>query len=111
MNTQTALVVIDVQIGLIDGAYHRDEILGTITTLLERARNNGTSVIYVQHDGPKGHGLEKGTPRWQIHPAIAPREGETGVHKEASDGFHSTRLQEVLEARGSKHLVVTGGQT
>ena len=111
MSTDTALVVIDVQIGLIEEAYHRDEILDTINQLLARARGNGTPVMYVQHDGPTGHGLEKGTDRWQIHPAIAPREGEAIVHKETSDSFHKTRFQAELDARGIKHLVVTGGQT
>lgn len=111
MSEQTALVVIDVQIGLIEGAYRRDEVLSTIANLLESARSSDTPVIYVQHDGPKGHGLEKGTPSWEIHPTIAPREGEIVVHKEASDSFHATRLQDVLEQRGIKHLVVTGGQT
>ncbi|MEO7020024.1 MAG: cysteine hydrolase family protein [Ktedonobacteraceae bacterium] len=109
--TDTALVVIDVQIGLIDEAYHRDEVLATISQLLERARSSGTPVMYVQHDGPKGHGLEVGTPRWHIHPAIAPREGEAIVHKRESDAFHATCFQEELETRGIKHLIVTGGQT
>lgn len=111
MNNDTALVIIDVQVGLIENAYRRDEVLGAIGKLLERARAAHMPVIYVQHDGPEGHGLEAGTPPWNIHPAIAPRVGEPVVHKRASDSFYDTALQKELEAGGIKNLVVAGGQT
>lgn len=109
--TDTALVVIDVQIGLMEEVHGSVEVLATINQLLEQARRSRTPVIYVQHDGPKGDNLEAGTPTWHIHPAIAPHEGEVIVNKRASDAFHATRLQEVLAERGIKHLVVTGAQT
>ena len=111
MSTDTALVVIDVQVGLIEEAYRCNEVLDSINTLLSKARASDTPVIYVQHDGPQGDGLEVGTPAWEIHPAIAPQEGEPVVHKRASDSFHATSLQWELETRGIKHLVVVGGQT
>jgi nicotinamidase-related amidase len=111
MSADTALVVIDAQIGVVGEAYHHDEVLDNINLLLDRARNSGTLVIYVQHNGPKGDELEPGAPKWPIHPAIAPRDGETVVQKESPDSFHSTRLQAELEARGIKRLVITGGQT
>ncbi|MGH2507925.1 MAG: cysteine hydrolase family protein [Ktedonobacteraceae bacterium] len=107
----TALVIIDVQVGLMKEAYRRDEVLDTIQQLSEQARGSGIPVVYVQHDGPKGDELEAGKPTWYIHPAIAPHEGEVVVHKRASDAFHVTRLQEELAARGIKHLIVMGGQT
>src|SRR5712691_9887021 len=53
MSTDTALVVIDAQIGVVGEAYHHDEVLSNITLLLDRARTSGTSVIYVQHMNPK----------------------------------------------------------
>ena len=111
MTKDTALVIIDVQKGLIDGAYRRDEVLEHINILLTRARTSGTPVIYVQHDGPKGHGLEVGTDAWQISPAIAPQEGEPIVRKRASDAFFATSLEQELDRRRISHLVVVGGQT
>jgi len=111
MTNDTALVIIDVQTGLIDEAYQRDEVLEHINTLLAKARAAGTPVIYVQHDGPRGHGLEVGTDRWQISPAIAPQAGEPIVHKRASDAFHATSLKQELDRRRIRHLVVVGGQT
>ncbi|HEU5375678.1 MAG TPA: cysteine hydrolase family protein [Ktedonobacteraceae bacterium] len=109
MSTDTALVVIDAQIGVVGEAYHHDEVLANIQMLLGRARSSGTPIIYVQHNEQSG--MEPGTPLWQIHPTVTPREGEPIVQKESPDSFHGTRLQEELEARGIKRLVITGGQT
>jgi nicotinamidase-related amidase len=111
MTTNTALVIIDVQVGLIEPAYQGKQVLEHINTLLAQARSHHIPIIYVQHDGPKGDSLEVGTPTWHIHPSIAPQEGDVIVHKRASDSFYDTSLQEVLSAKGIKHLVVVGGQT
>lgn len=108
MSTDTALVVIDAQIGVVGEAYHHDEVLDNINLLLDRARSSGTPVIYVQHNDAE---LKPGTEIWQIHPTVTPRDGEPVVQKESPDSFHDTRLQAELEARGIKRLVITGGQT
>src|SRR6266567_2890319 len=108
MSTDTALVVIDAQIGVVGEAYHHDEVLSNIQLLLGRARSSGTPVLYVQHN--ERGGMEKGEPLWQIHPAVTPREGEPVIQKESPDSFHETRLQEELEARGIKSLVITGAR-
>ena len=107
----TTLLIIDTQVGLIEPAYKGKEVLDNINVLLAQARASHTPVIYVQHDGPQGHGLEVGTPKWAIHPAIAPQDGELIVHKRASDSFYDTILKRELEARGIQHLVVVGGET
>lgn len=111
MSADTALLVIDVQSGLMEEVYHPDERLDTIKGLLERARSSDTPVIYVQHNGPAGDSLEAGTPGWQIHPAVAPRAGEAIVRKDSPDAFHATNLQEELAQRGIKRLVIVGAQT
>lgn len=109
MSTDTALVVIDAQNGVVGEAYHRDEVLENINLLLDRARSSGTPVLYVQHN--ERSGMVTGTPLWQIHSAVTPREGEPVIQKESPDSFHETSLREELEARGIKRLVITGGQT
>jgi nicotinamidase-related amidase len=111
MSADTALVVIDAQIGVVGEAYRHDEVLDNINLLLDRARTSGTPVIYIQHNEPKGGELEPGMPKWPIHPAIAPHDGEPVIQKESPDSFHETPLQAELEARGIKRLVITGGQT
>jgi len=111
MSKESTLLVIDAQVGLIEPSYRSREVLENINTLLELARGSQAPVIYIQHDGPEGHGLEVGTAAWEIHPAIKPKEGDVIIHKRASDSFHKTTLQQELERQGIKHLVVVGGQT
>jgi nicotinamidase-related amidase len=111
MNKETALVVIDVQVGIIDGpppAYQGSEVLARIGGLLSRARASGTTVVYVQDDDVGGG---PGADGWQIHPAIAPADGETVTHKLACDSFYETTLKSELDAAGIKHLVIVGCKT
>ncbi|MDQ6669431.1 MAG: isochorismatase family protein [Chloroflexota bacterium] len=70
MKTKTALMLIDVQRGLIEG-FEDDwaEVLQTLAELVERARRAQIPVVYVQHDGGPGHPLEVGGKGWQIHQA------------------------------------------
>src|SRR5690348_16307188 len=112
MSNTTALVIIDVQMGLFDEAYEEDrEVLGHIKGLIERAHEAGSPVVYVQHNGWAGHPLEPGAPGFPIHPAIAPAEGDLIVQKPASDSFYDTTLQRELDARGVTHVVIVGAQT
>jgi nicotinamidase-related amidase len=97
MSTDTALLVIDVQVGLIEPSYRGTEVLEHINTLLDQAHNSYSPVIYIQHDEPEGYELEVGTAAWEIHPAIAPKEGDVIIHKRASDSFHKTTLLQELE--------------
>ena len=109
----TALLVIDVQVGIIEGfhAYPGSEVMEQINRLRTRARTANVPVIYVQHDGPQGDPLEAGSEGWEIHPEITPREEDLIIRKRACDSFFETTLQKELEARGIKHLIVTGCQT
>lgn len=113
MNKDAALLIIDVQVGIIEGfhAYRGREVLEQINKLLSKARASNTPIIYVQHDGEAGHALEVGSDGWQIHPEIKPHEEDLIIRKRASDSFFETTLQRELEARGVKHLIVTGCMT
>jgi nicotinamidase-related amidase len=113
MSESSALVIIDVQVGIIEGfrAYRGREVLEQINNLLAKARASNIPIIYVQHDGEAGHPLEVGAEGWQIHPEIKPHEGDSIIRKRASDSFFETTLQRELEARGVKHLIVTGCMT
>ena len=113
MQTDRGLLVIDVQVGIIDGlrAYRGREVLGQINSLLAKARAAKMPVIYVQHDGEAGHPLEVGSPGWQIHSAIEPHDEDLIIRKRASDSFFETTLRDELEARGIKNLIVAGCMT
>jgi nicotinamidase-related amidase len=109
----TALLLIDIQQGLFDeGPIHRaEEVVRNAALLLERARQAGIPVIHVQHDGGKGDSLEKGTPGWDPHPAVAPRAGEHRIEKSHCSSFLNTGLDAKLKDLGITDLVVAGLQT
>ena len=113
MSRDIVLLIIDVQVGIIEGfhAYRGREVLERINNLLAKARASSTPIIYVQHDGETGHPLEVGTPGWEIHPDINPRDGELIIRKRASDSFFETTLQQELEQQDIKHLIITGCMT
>ena len=113
MNAHAALVIIDVQVGIIEGfsAYRGREVLDLINALRARARASNVPVIYVQHDGGPGDVLEAGSEGWQIHPEIKPHDEDLIIRKRASDSFFETTLESELTARGIHHLVVAGCQT
>ena len=104
----TALVVIDVQNGVVADAYHRDAVVANIGTLVDRAREDGVLVVWVQHSDEY---LPKGSEAWEYVPELARRESEPLVHKTFGDSFEATDLEEVLAGAGVGRLVVAGAQT
>ena len=108
---EIALLVVDVQKGLIDyHPYRANELLEEIRALTGRARANEVEVVYVRHCEDKGL-LMPGTATWQVYPAIAPLEGERVFDKRFSSAFKETGLDEYLRGQGVKTLVICGMQT
>lgn len=110
----TALLLVDMQRDILLGKggpaalAALQETVGRLAGLLERARRRGFPVIHVQHDGPLGHRLERGSPGWEFRPELAPRSSEPVVHKRSCDAFFETRLPEILEAQQIRRLVIGG---
>ena len=107
----TALLVIDVQVGLIDGAHDAERLVTNIADLIARARRGSVPVIYLQHESAEWPPLRRGAPTWQIHPRVAPAGDETVIGKTASDSFYATNLQTELTRLGIRRVVVTGMQS
>lgn len=93
----TALVVIDVQNGVVTGAYRRDEVVANIVSLVDRARAGGVPVIWVQHSD---EGLAEGSPEWEWVPELGRAASESLVPKSYGDAFEGTDLEEVLARAG-----------
>lgn len=105
---RTALVVIDVQKGVVAEAHQRDSVVANVGTLVDRARQEGAPVVWVQHSD---EGMQKGSEAWEYVPELARDESEPLVHKTFGDSFEDTNLEEVLASAGVGRLVVTGAQT
>jgi len=81
----TALLVVDVQNGVVEGAHERDEVVANVGSLVEKARREQIPVVWVQHTDEQ---LAKGSDRWRIVPELKPGAG-------------------VVTTRGHVHWVVT----
>jgi nicotinamidase-related amidase len=104
----TALLVIDVQNGVVADTHNRDDVIANINAVVDKARAKDAPVIWVQHSD--GH-LEWGSDGWQYVPELVRRDSEPLVHKTYGDSFEGTELEVLLAERGVGRLVVTGAQT
>jgi len=104
----TALIVVDVQNGVVDGAHARDTVVANIDSLVAKARREHVPVIWVQH---ADEGLTRGSDEWRIVPELTPDGAEPLVEKSYGDSFEDTNLETVLSGLGVGRLVVVGAQT
>jgi nicotinamidase-related amidase len=105
----TALLVIDVQNGVVGDAYRRDAVVANIGRLVERARREGVPVVWVQHSGDDE--LIPGSDDWRIVPELTPDHAEPLIGKRYGDSFEDTDLETVLAGLGVGRLLVTGAET
>jgi nicotinamidase-related amidase len=104
----SALLVIDVQQGVVAEAHDRDAVVANVATLVDRAREAGVDVVWVAHNGEN---LPRDSEKWQYVPELVRREEEPLVHKQYGDAFEDTDLESVLAGREVGRLVVAGAQT
>lgn len=105
--SHSALLVIDLQVGVVEGCFDASGVLQRTAWLVERARESGVTVIWVQHHG----GLPVGTPAWELAPPLARNPDEPLVMKEYRDSFADTDLADILNGLQVKRLVVAGAQS
>jgi nicotinamidase-related amidase len=105
---KTALLVIDVQNGVVENAYDRDDVVARLRALVDKARAEGVDVVWVQHNSDE---LPTGTEPWRYVPELEFNDGEPVVQKRYGDSFEATDLEDVLASRGVGRLFVAGAQT
>ncbi|MGW7260182.1 cysteine hydrolase family protein [Streptomyces sp. NPDC054834] len=121
----SALLVMDVQRDIVDIADDGSGYLPRLRRAINGARAVNIPVIYVVIGLRPGHpevstrnrvltaavraGLFiEGDPGTEIHPEIAPREGEVVITKRRGSAFSGSDLDVVLRARGIDSLVLAG---
>ena len=108
MSTSSALMIIDVQRDVVPRALNVEQVVSNINSLIGKARESGTPVIWVQHSDDY---LIKNTDGWEFVPELKPALGDLRIYKTRANSFTDTDLSETLEALGTKHLIITGAQT
>ncbi len=105
---RSALIVVDVQVGVVGEAWDAPRIVGNVARAVDRARAAGVPVIWVQHSDDE---LVQGSPEWQWAPELKPANGEPLIHKHFNSSFEETALEGELAALGATHVVLAGAAT
>jgi nicotinamidase-related amidase len=104
----TALLVIDVQNGAVEGAHQRNAIVANVGSLVEKARRERVPVVWVQHSDEH---LARESDEWRIVPELTPGDAEPLVEKHYGDAFEDTTLETVLSGLAVGRLIVVGAHT
>lgn len=105
---QPALVVVDVQVGVVADAWESRRVVKNVALAVERARDRGVPVVWVQHEGDD---LPRDSPSWQLVPELVAAVGEARIYKRFESSFEGTALEECLARLGATHVVLAGAQT
>jgi nicotinamidase-related amidase len=101
-----ALLVVDVQIGLVaKKLYAKDELLATIEGAIRAYRAAGELVVFIQHCGGA---VRRDTAGWELLPVLDRRPEDPLVLKTHGNAFLKTELGGVLEERGVREVLVCG---
>lgn len=122
----TALLVMDMQVGIVAMLPSATAILEKVAQAIATARENNTPVIYVvvgfRNGAPEvsetsSKSFAAGKSRFAamnmdefmaVHPNLAPASGELTVIKRRVSAFTGSDLEVILRAFDVKHLVLTG---
>jgi nicotinamidase-related amidase len=105
---KAALLVVDVQTGVMSDAWDAPRIIKNITVAIEKARSQGIPVIWVQHSSKE---LVYGSPDWQLVPELSPAEGEVRIYKQFNSSFEEPALEETLARLGATRIILAGAAT
>src|SRR5260221_4107407 len=104
----TALLVVDVQTGVVANAHDRGAVIANIAALAHKARGDGVAVVWVRHENEE---LVPGQDAWQIAPELVPGPGEPIVEKRYGDAFEATNLEPLLADLRVGRLMVAAAMT
>jgi nicotinamidase-related amidase len=103
----SALLVIDVQAGVVRPCLDGQQVVDRIDALVGRARTEGVPVVWVQDE----EDLPFGSDDWQLAAPLHRHDAEPLVRKTYRDSFAETELAAVLERLAVTRLVVVGTQS
>jgi nicotinamidase-related amidase len=131
----TALLVWDVQNLLVERIFNQQKFLDNLKAIVETARKSGVPVIYskivplpMEFESPsrtlmmmRRFGiqdpeklpvfLQPGSPEAEIHPTVAPVEGDIVLDKHTASMFIGTHFEPMMRNRGIETIVMTGIST
>ncbi|MEL7312759.1 MAG: cysteine hydrolase family protein [Pseudomonadota bacterium] len=115
MATQTALLIIDAQIGIDEpawGSRNNPDAEASIAALLQAFRDAELPVLHVQHDSTSpASPLRPGLPGHAFKPEALPLPAEPIFNKSVNSAFIGTDLEAYLRQHDLSSLIVAGFTT
>ncbi len=111
---QTALIVIDMQCGLLDREplpRNLTSVIANLNRVGQQTRRAGGSIVHIQHHGIENDSFTPHTPGWQFLPEIEVLPEDSIVAKTTCDAFCETTLDATLREQKIKHLLIGGWAT
>jgi nicotinamidase-related amidase len=105
---KSVLLVVDVQVGVMKGAWDAARIISNVSRAVERARAEGAPVLWIQHSS---NDLPMESPEWRWVPELELASGEPLIHKRFESSFEQTTLEDQLAELGATHIVLAGAAT
>jgi nicotinamidase-related amidase len=105
---KSALLVIDVQNGVVLNAFEKDAVVVQINKAIDSARINNLPVIWVQHSEEE---MPIGSHFWEIIPELVPEDHDALIEKIHGSSFKETNLADVLKEHEISHLYISGAQS
>ncbi|HCP30691.1 MAG TPA: cysteine hydrolase, partial [Pseudomonas sp.] len=109
-----ALLILDVQVGLVHGQekpWRCEALLATVNELMDKARNAGAPIFLARHVGPAGSPIAPDSVLTQLAPELRLAGGEVVFEKHRPNAFTRTALAEDLRALGVTGVVIGGMKT
>jgi nicotinamidase-related amidase len=105
---KSALLVIDVQNGVVLNAFEKVAVVVQINKAIDSARINNLPVIWVQHSEEE---MPIGSHFWEIIPELVPEDHDALIEKIHGSSFKETNLADVLKEHEISHLYISGAQS
>jgi nicotinamidase-related amidase len=108
-----AIIVVDMQVGLLDGdpKYDLQRVIERIDLLTAMVRRRAGKVVWIRHCGRPGDRFAPGTAGFELLPGLVRHDGDVAIEKTLNDPFAGTRLQPALEDMAADRVLVAGWAT
>jgi nicotinamidase-related amidase len=107
------MVVVDMQVGLLNGAPKHDlhRVIQRINLLTAMVRKKSGKIIWIRHCGKPDDGFERLTKGWSFLPELSRHSDDVVIEKTLNDPYVGTSLQETLQQIAPDRIIVAGWAT
>ncbi|SEP06169.1 Nicotinamidase-related amidase [Rhodospirillales bacterium URHD0017] len=111
--SKDVLIVVDMQVGLLDGPPKHDlaGVIQRINALAAMVRRQGGLVVWIRHCGKAGDDFERDSKGWAFLPELVRETGDIVVEKTLNDAFAGTVLHDTLQRQAPDRVVLAGWAT